>query len=72
MARPENRYAFYAVAEAFLAQQLGGRYEPIGDALDGANFAVPAGEQGVPGLTDVLKNRPAAAPTTSGAVESNR
>lgn len=30
-ARPENRLHFYAVAEEFLAQYLGGRYEPIGD-----------------------------------------
>jgi dipeptidyl aminopeptidase/acylaminoacyl peptidase len=30
-ARPENRLRFYAVAEAFLAQQLGGRAEPAGE-----------------------------------------
>ena len=34
-ARPENRFAFYAVTEAFLAEHLGGRYEPIGDAFAG-------------------------------------
>ncbi|MBS7590112.1 S9 family peptidase [Ancylobacter defluvii] len=27
--RPENKIAFYAVAEAFLARHLGGRWEPI-------------------------------------------
>ena len=31
--RPENRLAFNAVTEAFLAEHLGGRYEPIGDAF---------------------------------------
>ena len=30
-ARPENRLHFYAVAEKFLAQHLGGRFEPIGE-----------------------------------------
>ena len=51
-AKPENRQAFFAVAEAFLAEHLGGRYEPIGDAFDGATFTFPAGEDGVPGLTE--------------------
>ena len=49
-AKPENRFAFYAVAEAFLAEHLGGRYEPIDDAFQGANFEVPIGRDGVPGL----------------------
>ena len=31
-ARPENRMAFYAAAEAFLARHLGGRSEPPGEA----------------------------------------
>ncbi|MBI3607939.1 MAG: S9 family peptidase [Nitrospirae bacterium] len=37
-AKPENRLRFYAVAERFLAQHLGGRFEPEGSAaadLDG-------------------------------------
>jgi dipeptidyl aminopeptidase/acylaminoacyl peptidase len=32
-ARPENRIAFNAVAEAFLAEHLGGRLEPVTDEL---------------------------------------
>lgn len=32
-ARPENRLAFYAVTEAFLAKHLGGRVEPVGGAF---------------------------------------
>lgn len=55
-ARPQNRFAFYAITEAFLAQHLGGRYEPIGDAFSGANFAIPSGESGAPGLADALKS----------------
>ena len=30
-ARPENRMAFYAAAEEFLARRLGGRFEPAGE-----------------------------------------
>ncbi len=54
-ARPENRFAFYAVAEAFLAEHLGGRVEPIGDAFEGANVKVPSGVEQVPGLEEELK-----------------
>jgi dipeptidyl aminopeptidase/acylaminoacyl peptidase len=53
-ARPENRFAFYAITEAFLAKHLGGRYEPIGDAFRGANFSVPSGDDQVPGLAEAL------------------
>ena len=53
-ARPENNLSFFAVAEAFLAQHLGGRYEPVGDDLAGASITVPAGEEGIPGLTEAL------------------
>jgi dipeptidyl aminopeptidase/acylaminoacyl peptidase len=48
--RPENRLAFYAVTEAFLAQNLGGRYETIGDDFKGSTIAVPTGVEYVPGL----------------------
>ncbi len=54
-ARPENRFAFYSIAEAFLAENLGGRREDYGDAFTGANFEVPAGADEVPGLADALK-----------------
>ena len=56
-ARPENRLSFYAVTEAFLAQHLGGRYEPVGDAFDGASLTVPEGAKGVPGLEAALQRR---------------
>jgi dipeptidyl aminopeptidase/acylaminoacyl peptidase len=56
-ARPENRLSFYAVAEAFLAECLGGRYAPIGDDFSHANITVEAGAEGVPGLAEALAAR---------------
>ena len=53
-ARPENNLSFFAVAEAFLSQCLGGRSEPIGDALAGASITVPEGSKQVPGLAEAL------------------
>ena len=37
-AKPENRLSHYALTEQFLADILGGRAEPIGDAMNGANL----------------------------------
>jgi dipeptidyl aminopeptidase/acylaminoacyl peptidase len=56
-ARPENRLSFYAVTEAFLAEHLGGHYEPIGDAFAGSTIEVPAGASQVPGLQTALTAR---------------
>ncbi len=49
-ARPENRVAFNAVAETFLAQCLGGAYEPVGDDFKGSSITVPNGAANVYGL----------------------
>lgn len=49
-ARPANRLAFYAVAEAFLGKHLGGRYEPVGDDFKGSTLKVETGGELVPGL----------------------
>ena len=49
-ARPENRMSFNAVTEAFLAEQLGGRFEPVGNDFEGSTIDVPAGADDVPGL----------------------
>ena len=54
-ARPENRLSFYAITEAFLAEHLGGSYQPIGRDFIGANLSVPAGSKQVPGLEEALK-----------------
>jgi hypothetical protein len=55
--RPENRMSFYAVTEAFLAEHLGGRAEPIGDAFAGSSLEVPAGADQIKGLAAALKLR---------------
>lgn len=54
-ARPENRMSFNAVMEAFLAEQLGGRYEAVGKDFKGATIRVPAGADDVPGISDALE-----------------
>lgn len=54
-ARPENRGSFNAVTEAFLAQHLGGRVEPVGDDFTGSSITVPAGAELVPGIKEALK-----------------
>jgi dipeptidyl aminopeptidase/acylaminoacyl peptidase len=46
-ARPENRMAFMAIAEAFLARQLGGRAEPIGDDVERSSAVIEAGSSGI-------------------------
>jgi hypothetical protein len=46
--------SFNAVAETFLAQCLGGVYEPVGDDFKGSTIAVPAGADQVFGLKDAL------------------
>lgn len=56
-ARPQNRISFYAIAEGFLSQCLGGRYEPIGKDFDGASVTVPEGAEIVPGLSEAMKER---------------
>lgn len=53
--RPANSLAVYAVTEAFLARVLGGRHEPIGSDFQGSSLTVPAGADGVPGLTTALQ-----------------
>ena len=48
--KPTNSIAFNAVAENFLAPCLGGRAEPIGDALTKSTAKVVAGAEHVKGL----------------------
>lgn len=58
-ARPENRLSFYAIAEAFLAQHLGGRFEEIGDDLEGSSVSVKEGINEVSGLAEALSKHEA-------------
>lgn len=53
--RPENNMAFTAVAEAFLARHLGGRYEAYGDVFKGSTITVPTGADQVPALPAALE-----------------
>lgn len=53
-ARPANNLSFMAVSEAFFAEHLGGRAEPIGEAFKGSSITVPAGAEEVPGLKEAL------------------
>jgi dipeptidyl aminopeptidase/acylaminoacyl peptidase len=53
-ARPENNLSFFAVAEAFLAQCLGGRQEPVGEDFKGASITVPSGKEHIPSLAEAL------------------
>jgi len=54
-ARPENSMSFWAVTEAFLAEHLGGRFEPVGSDFQGSTVAGPAGAEHVPGLAEALE-----------------
>jgi dipeptidyl aminopeptidase/acylaminoacyl peptidase len=54
-ARPENRLAFYGVAEGFLAECLGGRVETIGDDFAGSSLTVPVGADVIEGLPEALE-----------------
>lgn len=56
-ARPENRMSFNAVTETFLAQCLGGVYQPIAGDFKGSTIDVPAGAENVFGLKDALTKK---------------
>jgi dipeptidyl aminopeptidase/acylaminoacyl peptidase len=56
-ARPENRLAFFAVAEAFLAEHLGGVYEPVGADFTGSSITIPEGADQVFGVKEALAGR---------------
>jgi len=53
-ARPENNLAFFAVTDLFLAKQLGGRSEPIGEDFKGSSVTVPNGAEQIQSLTEAL------------------
>jgi dipeptidyl aminopeptidase/acylaminoacyl peptidase len=55
-ARPENSLSFNAIAEAFLAKCLGGRYEPIGGDFANSSLRVLTGGDELPGLQEALSS----------------
>jgi dipeptidyl aminopeptidase/acylaminoacyl peptidase len=56
-ARPENNIAFAAVTEHFLADCLGGRAEPYGEALGPSSLEISHGAAFTPGLEAALEAR---------------
>jgi dipeptidyl aminopeptidase/acylaminoacyl peptidase len=48
--RPENRLAFTAVTEAFLAKHLGGQFQQVDDDFAGSSIRIVTGGELVPGL----------------------
>jgi dipeptidyl aminopeptidase/acylaminoacyl peptidase len=56
-ARPVNNIAFNAVAENFLASCLGGRAEPIDEALRASTLEIRHGAEFTPGLQEALNQR---------------
>ena len=53
-ARPENNKSFNAISEIFLAQCLGGPYEPIGADFKGSSLTVPTGKENIATLSESL------------------
>jgi dipeptidyl aminopeptidase/acylaminoacyl peptidase len=54
--KPENNLSFYAVAEAFLAECQGGRYQPLGNDFQNSSIQIPHGSEFIPGIAGSLGN----------------
>jgi dipeptidyl aminopeptidase/acylaminoacyl peptidase len=54
--KPENNLSFYAVAEAFLAECQGGRYQELGNDFENSSIQIPHGAEFVPGIEGKLGN----------------
>ena len=52
--KPENNLSFYAVAEAFLAECQGGRYQELGNDFENSSIQIPHGAGFVPGIDGKL------------------
>lgn len=55
-AKPANNIAFTAVTESFLATNLGGRAEPVGETLAQSTAQIVEGAEFVEGLADSLES----------------
>jgi len=64
-ARPENRLSFNAVAEAFLAEHLGGKVEAVGDDFTESSIQVAQGANLVKGVAESLPAQAAVADANS-------
>lgn len=67
LTRPQNRLSYYAVAEQFLGECLGGRVEPVGTAFDGASVQAIDGAERVPGLSAFARRSAPAPASASGS-----
>ncbi len=54
--KPENNLSFYAVAESFLGQCLGGRVQPVGDDFDDASIEVVHGLDYLPEISEQMQS----------------
>lgn len=54
-ARPENNISFTAVTEAFLAEHLDGRFEPVGGDFDRTSIEIQTGVEQVWGLEEAMR-----------------
>jgi len=48
--RPENNIAFNAIVEGFLATNLGGRVEEMGEVLGASTAQIPVGKEFIAGI----------------------
>jgi dipeptidyl aminopeptidase/acylaminoacyl peptidase len=53
--KPENNLSFYAVAEAFLAECQGGRYQVLGDDFANSSIQIPYGIEYIPGIASQME-----------------
>lgn len=53
-ARPANNMAFNAITESFLAEHLGGRFQPLGDDVKQSTAQVRTGAEQIPGLANAM------------------
>ncbi|WP_299594703.1 S9 family peptidase [uncultured Microbulbifer sp.] len=63
--KPENNLSFFAAAESFLADCLGGRFQPIGDDLSDSSIQVVQGAEFVPGLKEAVAKKSLLATNTT-------
>lgn len=52
--KPENNLSFFAVAEAFLAECQGGRYQDLGDDFSNSSIQIPHGIEFVPSIASQM------------------
>jgi dipeptidyl aminopeptidase/acylaminoacyl peptidase len=55
--RAENRLSFLAITEAFLADHLGGRHEPIGNDFVESSMIIRTGAEHLPALAEAVSGR---------------